>query len=315
MILVDSLSRQFGDFVAVNQVSFNIGKGEIVGLLGHNGAGKTTIMKMLTGYLEPDSGVISIDNKDISQQAEAVKTMIGYLPENLPMYPEMLVADYLEYVAGLRGLSGQKRWQAVLDAIEQTELQDKAIQPIATLSRGYKQRVGVAQAILHNPAVLILDEPTNGLDPTQTLHMRRLIKRYSEHATIILSTHIMQEVEAVCDRVIILGNGCLLVDEQLADFARDNALLLQTDATVDVIKPLLDSLADISDVALKEQQGDSHTCLIKLVEDADPDQSAATITKTVVGAGHRLFAIYPHKRDLEKLFREVNSGKGMTDVV
>jgi ABC-2 type transport system ATP-binding protein len=315
MILVDSLSRQFGDFVAVNQVSFKIGKGEIVGLLGHNGAGKTTIMKMLTGYLEPDNGVISMGGKDITQQAEAVKAMIGYLPENLPMYPEMLVADYLEYVAGLRGLRGQQKWQAVLEAIEQTELQAKSIQPISTLSRGYKQRVGVAQAILHKPTVLILDEPTNGLDPTQTMHMRHLIKRYSEHATIILSTHIMQEVEAVCDRVIILGNGQLLVDEQLSDFARDNTLLLHTDTNVDIIKTLLDGLEDISNISLKEQQDDSYTYLLKLAEDADPGQTASTITQAVVNAGHQLFAIYPHKRDLEMLFREVNTSKEITDVV
>ncbi len=314
MILVDSLSRCYGDFTAVDQVSFEIGKGEIVGLLGHNGAGKTTIMKMLTGYLEPDAGVISIDGLDIRKQAEQVKSRIGYLPENLPLYPEMLVTSYLEYVAGLRGLHGATRWQAVREAIDKTDLQDKSLQPISTLSRGYRQRVGVAQAILHNPRVLILDEPTNGLDPTQTMHMRKLIRDSAKHATVILSTHIMQEVDAVCDRVIILRNGRLAVDESLSTKGQGKVIMLETDAELEALKTVVDDPSEIKDIVQKEKHNDTYLYALQLAVHAEPRQAAAAVTQMLVDAGHSVHAIYPYKRDLESLFREVNAGEGYIDV-
>jgi len=172
MIKVERLTRRYGELVAVDDVSFDIDHGEVVGLLGHNGAGKTTIMKMLTGFLEPTSGSIKIDNYDIGVDTRAVQARIGYLPENCPVYPEMTVIDYLDYQASLHGLGEDKKSGAIARAIRRTSLQDKAAQPIHTLSRGYRQRVGVAQAILHQPDIVILDEPTNGLDPTQILHMR-----------------------------------------------------------------------------------------------------------------------------------------------
>jgi ABC-2 type transport system ATP-binding protein len=314
MILVDSLSRCYGDFTAVDQVSFEIGKGEIVGLLGHNGAGKTTIMKMLTGFLEPDDGVIRIDGLDIREQAQQVKSRIGYLPENLPLYPEMLVASYLDYVAGLRGLKGAGRWQSVRDAIDKTDLQDKALQPIATLSRGYRQRVGVAQAILHRPKVLILDEPTNGLDPTQTMHMRTLIRQCTEHATVILSTHIMQEVDAICDRVMILRNGRLAVDESLSTLGQGKTLILETDVATGILREVIDDPSEIVGIELKEKQGDDYVHALQLAEHANLRHAAAAVTHMLVDAGHSVHAIYPYKRDLESLFREVNAGKEYVDV-
>ena len=230
MIKAEQLTRRYGDFLAVDRVDFTIDQGEIVGLLGHNGAGKTTIMKMLTGYLEPSSGRVLVDGVDVAEQPKVVQRSLGYLSESLPLYPEMTVVDYLEYAAELRGVAPNDQATAVREAIEATELEVKAFDAIHTLSRGYRQRVGVAQAILHKPRFLVLDEPTNGLDPSQTQHMRELIRRLAANATIVLSTHIMQEVNAVCDRAMILRNGRLVLDESLAELKRSERLLVGTDA-------------------------------------------------------------------------------------
>ena len=192
MIQVENLTRRYGDFTAVDDVSFSIGRGEIVGLLGHNGAGKTTIMKMLTGFLEPTAGTITIDGLAIGRDTTAIQSRIGYLPENCPVWPEMTVIDYLDYQANLHGLPEGQRKAAIAKAIRRTALKEKATSPIQTLSRGYRQRVGVAQAILHDPDIVILDEPTNGLDPTQIRHMRDLIRELAQTATVIVSTHILQ---------------------------------------------------------------------------------------------------------------------------
>src|SRR5690606_1255918 len=175
MIRVEHLTRRYGDFTAVDDVSFTIGRGEVVGLLGHNGAGKTTIMKMITGFLEPTAGAIRIDDLEVGRDTAAIQARIGYLPENCPVWPEMTVIDYLDYQAALHGVPQARRPAAIARAIRRTALKEKAAAPIQTLSRGYRQRVGVAQAILHEPDIVILDEPTNGLDPTQIRHMRELI--------------------------------------------------------------------------------------------------------------------------------------------
>ena len=212
MIDAEELTRRYGETLAVDSVSFSIGGGEIVGLLGHNGAGKTTIMKMLTGYLEPSAGRVSVDGYDVGEAPEAVQQRLGYLPENCPVYPEMTVVEYLDYVAGLRHVAD--RASALKEVLAATDLEARAFDLIGTLSRGFQQRVGVAQAIVHKPQLLILDEPTNGLDPSQTQQMRDLIRALAQNATVILSTHIMQEVDAVCDRVLILRAGKLALDER-----------------------------------------------------------------------------------------------------
>ena len=214
MIEVRELSRSYGGLQAVSGVSFDIDHGEIVGLLGHNGAGKTTIMKMLTGYLEPSSGSIRIDGLDLAEQRRAVQRRVGYLPENCPLYPEQTVLDALEYQAVLHGIPNSERPAAIRQAVGRTALQAKAGALVATLSRGYRQRLGVAQAILHGPKILILDEPTNGLDPTQIQHMRGLIQELARDATVIVSTHVLQEVEAVCSRVLIMSGGRLALDSE-----------------------------------------------------------------------------------------------------
>ncbi|MCI5158128.1 MAG: ABC transporter ATP-binding protein, partial [Candidatus Electrothrix sp. AUS1_2] len=215
MIKVEHLTRKYGDFTAVDDVSFEIGQGEIVGLLGHNGAGKTTIMKMITGYLEPTEGNITIDGLDVGRDRREIQKKIGYLPENCPVYPEMTVLDYLEYSAALHGVKEQDRPTLIREAVARTALEAKASKQLSTLSRGYRQRTGVAQAILHKPDILILDEPTNGLDPTQIQHMRTLIRELAETSTVIISTHILQEVQAICDRVIIIKDGSVALDARV----------------------------------------------------------------------------------------------------
>ncbi len=296
MIEAEGLTRRYGDFCAVSDVSFAIEQGEIVGLLGHNGAGKTTIMKMLTGYLEPSSGSVRVDGVAVEQQPLEVQKRLGYLPENLPLYPELSVVDYLSYTAELRGVQPRT---AVANAIAATELEEKALAPIATLSRGFKQRVGVAQAILHTPRFLILDEPTNGLDPSQTQHMRELIQKLATTATVILSTHIMQEVDAICDRAIILRGGELVLDERLADLQASNRYRVRTAPG----QNLADLLAADSSVSqtLDEGQG-SWTVTVSGALDAATDSLARHVT----GAGWPLHELGVVKRDLESVFREVN---------
>ena len=230
MILADNLVRRYGDVTAVDGVSFSIDTGQVVGLLGHNGSGKTTIMKMLTGFLEPTEGHIEIDGLSMNRDARAIQAGIGYLPENCPIWPDMSVVDYLDYQGCLHGVSEVQRGAAILKAIERTGLTDRATQSIRALSRGYRQRVGVAQAILHQPKIVILDEPTNGLDPTQILQMRELICDLAMQSTVLISTHVLQEVQAVCERVLILRNGQLALDALISELDKGGRLLLSVNA-------------------------------------------------------------------------------------
>jgi ABC-2 type transport system ATP-binding protein len=310
MIEIQGLSRSYGDLRAVDDVSFDIGRGEVVGLLGHNGAGKTTIMKMLTGFLEPDAGEIRVDGLDIATQRRAVQGRIGYLPENCPLYPEMTVIDYLDHQAALHGVGPDDRPAAIRGALERTELTAKATATIATLSRGYRQRVGVAQAILHGPAVLILDEPTNGLDPSQIQHMRDLIRDLAESATLIISTHILQEVEAVCDRVLILRAGRLALDQRLTDLREGGRLLLTLDRPPADVGPLLADLAGVDTWQTLDSQGGQQRYAL---DTADATLIAPAVARAVADAGWPLFALHPEGRDLEALFREVNRGPAATE--
>jgi ABC-2 type transport system ATP-binding protein len=272
MIKVDNLTRAYGGFLAVDQVSFEIGQGEIVGLLGHNGAGKTTIMKMLTAYLEPTSGTVEIDGLPIGSHRREVLSEIGYLPENCPIYPEMTVIDHLDYAAALHGVAEEKRAGLVAAAIAKTDLTPKAVQSIATLSRGYRQRVGVAQAILHEPRILILDEPTNGLDPTQIQHMRDLITSLAVQATVIISTHILQEVQAICDRVIIISNGRKILDSRLDALQADSRLLLLTDAAPAKVGAVLGSLEGVHHFTEVENKKEEPGYCYAVSLDADGDR-------------------------------------------
>lgn len=301
MIQVDHLTRRYGDFTAVDDVSFHIRRGEIVGLLGHNGAGKTTIMKMLTGYLEPTAGSIRIDGLEIGRDTRAIQARIGYLPENCPVWPEMTVIDYLDYQASLHGVPAEKRTAAVARAIRLTALKDKATAPIQTLSRGYRQRVGVAQALLHEPAIVILDEPTNGLDPTQIQQMRGLIRELARSATVIVSTHILQEVQAICERVLILRAGRLVVDAHLDELQRGQRLLVSVDGEAG------DVLARVAGVNGVEERTTA-AGRRQYVLDADAE-TAPAVAAALHAAGFQLFALQPERRDLETVFAEVNAAR------
>jgi len=308
MIEVQSLTRYYGKTAAVQDVSFKISNHEIVGLLGHNGAGKSTIMRMLSGYLEPSAGSIVIDGIDLAKDARAVQQHLGYLPENLPVYPEMMVADYLDYVATLKGIPSTERMGEVREVLLATDLAERALDPINILSRGFRQRVGVAQAILGQPRLLILDEPTNGLDPNQTEHMRKLIRRLARSTTIILSTHIMQEVDAVCDRVLMLRNGQLALDQGLAEMHDSKTLLLRTCSAVQSLEAHLQRLPQVQ--AVEDSLGDDGLMHydIHLHPNVDTDTAANNIAQCVVSAGAKLYQLQVLSRDLDSIFREVYAG-------
>lgn len=214
MVEVDNLKKTYGNLQAVKGVSFKINKGDVLGFLGPNGAGKSTTMKMITGYLTPTSGSARVQGFDVRTHPLEVKKRIGYLPESSAAYPEMTVIEFLNYVAEARGITKKdERHDRLANVIVKCHLQKVQGQAIETLSKGYRQRVGLAQAILHNPPILILDEPTDGLDPNQKHEVRKLIKEMAENKAIILSTHILEEVEAICTRLIIVNEGQVIVDE------------------------------------------------------------------------------------------------------
>lgn len=207
MIEVSHLTKRYARHTAVSDISFEVQRGEIVGFLGPNGAGKTTTLRMLTGYLPPTSGTAKIAGKDIFRESLAARSKIGYMPENVPLYDDMRVKEYLKFRAQLKGLSGSHGRTRVSDVIETCGLKSVRRKMIKTLSKGYRQRVGLADALVHDPELLILDEPTNGLDPNQIRHIRGLIKRLAETHTVLISTHILHEVEMICNRVIIIDGG------------------------------------------------------------------------------------------------------------
>jgi len=213
-IEVKGLTKLYGEQKAVNDISFNAASGEIVGFLGPNGAGKSTTMKIITGYLIADAGEVRVCGIDVKAQPLETKKKIGYLPESNPLYYEMYVREYLDFVAGVHGISNKK--QKIEEVISTVGLTPESKKKIGQLSKGYKQRVGLAAALIHNPDVLILDEPTTGLDPNQIIEIREVIKKLGQHKTILFSSHILQEVEAICDRVVIINKGKLVADDTLA---------------------------------------------------------------------------------------------------
>lgn len=213
MIHVDNLTKYYGDFCAVKGVSFSVGQGEILGLLGPNGAGKSTTYRILTGYLRPTSGTIRVQDYDIWQDSQKIKSMIGYLPESAPLYRDMLVHDYLHYVADVRGVPAQEKTEHILHLVGLCRLDRVMHKSIDELSKGYRQRVGIAHALMGDPPILVLDEPTSGLDPNQIVETRDIIRSIGKKKTIIFSTHILSEAEATCDRVVIISGGQKVADE------------------------------------------------------------------------------------------------------
>ena len=255
MINVSDLTKSYGAVQALRGVSFSIAQGEIIGLLGPNGAGKTTIMKILTGYLQPSGGSVQVAGMNVVDYALEVQKHIGYLPENAPLYPELSVQAYLQMIADLREIGTEEQLACLSEAIRATGLEDHLTRPIGHLSKGFRQRVGLAQAILHNPQILILDEPTIGLDPTQIVEIRLLIRRLSQQSTILLSTHILSEVEALCDRVIILLNGEVKADARLEDLSSTSNVILQLASDTKDVPPELTRLPGVSTVTSSSKGG------------------------------------------------------------
>lgn len=249
-IEVNGVSKFFGELAAVNNLSFSVNKGEVIGFLGPNGSGKTTTMRMLTSFYTPDVGAINIDGLDTKDHDIATRERIGYLPENNPVYADLLVNEYLDFVADLRGLTKKGRREDIARTVEETGLQDVYSRPIGQLSKGYKQRVGLAQAIVHRPSILILDEPTEGLDPNQRLTIRDLIRSLGKERTVMLSTHVMQEVENTCERILLISRGRLVADSPVKELLRRAQGIRTVHIEVegnDVEKSLssLDGIADI----------------------------------------------------------------------
>jgi ABC-2 type transport system ATP-binding protein len=239
MVRVDRLTKQYGSIKAIDKISFEVGRGEIVGLLGPNGAGKTTTMRVLTSFLPPTSGRAVLAGHDVQDEPLQVRRRVGYLPENVPLYNEMRVIEYLRYRARLKDVPSARRRHAISEVISRCRLGEVEHRIIGHLSRGYRQRVGLAEAMVHDPDILILDEPTSGLDPIQILEVRELIRELGDRHTILLSTHIMPEVEAVCERVIIISGGRIALDDQLEHVRQDKATFVEARGPVEPIRSVL----------------------------------------------------------------------------
>lgn len=261
MIELVDVTKSYGPIEALRGVSFHVAPHEVVGLLGPNGAGKSTTIRILTGYLQPDSGTVMVDGLDVLTRTREVQARIGYLPENAPLYTDLSVQAYLQMMADLREIPEADRAACLSEAIYATGLTEHLTRPIGQLSKGYRQRVGLAQAILHRPQLLILDEPTLGLDPTQIVEIRNLIRRLASHSTILFSSHILSEVEAVCDRVIIIMNGQVKADARLADLAATgNVILVLQSPTEGINEALrrLEGVLAVEAVQAKSGRGNGH---------------------------------------------------------
>nr|MBP7323072.1 ATP-binding cassette domain-containing protein [Deltaproteobacteria bacterium] len=263
MIEVQNLIKRYGQTVAVNNISFSVDKGEIVGLLGPNGAGKTTTMRILTCYLPADGGIVKVADKDVAEQALQVRQQIGYLPENNPIYEDMSVVDYLRFIARIRHLARQKINGAIKETAEVCGLGAVIGRRIGELSKGFRQRVGLAQSIIHDPPILILDEPTVGLDPNQIIEIRELIKRLGTEKTVILSSHILPEVAATCKRIIIMNQGRIAgsgTPEEMAARARGGGVItMVVQGPAEDVRDKIQSLSTVKKVAVAGSEGNGKT--------------------------------------------------------
>lgn len=301
-ILIEGLTKAYGPQKAVDNISFEVRTGEIVGFLGPNGAGKTTTMKMITQFISPDSGQITIGGKSIAHHN--LRGSIGYLPENNPLYEDMPVMDYLEFCGQLQGISKDMLQQRVREMVVMCGLNEEKHKKIGELSKGYRQRVGLAQAMIHDPAILILDEPTTGLDPNQRVEIRELIKRLGMHKSVILSTHILPEVEATCDRILIINKGQIVANgtpETLrAQASGKSVLLLDIEgAPRSQVEQALRTMPGISGIGLSAD----HRLLE--VECTDQRQTAIAIYKMCVSKDWSLLQMSPVETRLEDIFRNV----------
>jgi len=301
-IITHNITKYYGEQLVLDHVNINIGKGEIVGLLGPNGAGKSTLMKILTGYIPPTSGSAIISGNDVMLKPDAVKKIVGYLPEHNPLYLEMYIKEYLEFIAGIHKL-GNKSRQRIREIIEITGLSPEQNKKIGLLSKGYRQRVGLAQALIHDPEILILDEPTSGLDPNQLIEIRDVIKGIGKEKTVILSTHIMQEVEAVCNRAIIINQGKIVADgptDGLSEMKSKDVVSVEFETPVS--EKLLLGIAGVGRVIKVSER--SWKLEAKPGVDIRPG-----INKFAVDNNLTLLSLHRQEYSLEQVFHEL-TGKG-----
>ena len=300
MIEVSHLSKSYGSRPAVQDLSFTVPDGQIYGLLGPNGAGKSTIMNILTGYLAPTEGEVKVAGFRLPEQAQQAKACVGYLPEQPPLYPEMTVQEYLDFVAELKGVKRAQRKQQVLAAARRTGLEEVLLRVIRSLSKGYRQRVGIAQALLGSPQLIILDEPTVGLDPAQVIEIRNLIRELGKAHTVILSSHILSEVQAVCQQVLILSKGRLVAvgsPEELGETLNPGSATAQGET--DTVLAAVRSVPGICRVAL-ESAADGQVTFTAESEDA-ADRRAA-VSRALTEAGCTVLALAAENRSLEEVF-------------
>jgi len=312
MIKVEGVSKRYPGHTAVDNISFEVEKGQVVGFLGPNGAGKTTTMRILTCFMPPSSGTASVAGFDVMDQSMEVKKRIGYLPETPPLYPEMEVAEYLTFVGKLKGMGGNSLRKRVDEVSEKCNVADVRHKLVSKLSKGYKQRVGLAQAIIHNPEVLILDEPTSGLDPKQILETRDLIKGLAGEHTIILSTHILPEVEQICERVVIISRGKLVATdsmENLTNRMRGSeviGLTVEGQSESGIVQEKLERVAGVSRVILKLAQDSS--CAFE-IESLQGRNIRADLARAVVEAGWNLTELRPVSMSLEEVFLQLTASE------
>ncbi len=261
MIEIENLTKFYGELCALDQISFQVKKGEVLGLLGPNGAGKTTTMRILTCYLNPTNGTIKVKDFDISRDSQQIKSLMGYLPENAPLYTDMLVYDYLDYTADIRQLDLKNKSSRIKYLADICAIKEVMHQPVGELSRGYKQRVGLAQAMMGNPEILVMDEPTSGLDPNQIVEIREIIKEIGKEKTVILSTHILSEAEATCDRVVIINKGKIVADSRIEELKKSigkesNVMVSLKNARFDQAEKILSGIPGITKISRQPSQKD-----------------------------------------------------------
>jgi ABC-2 type transport system ATP-binding protein len=305
MITVEGVTKRYGDVLAVDDLTFEVQRGEVVGFLGPNGAGKSTTMKMITGTLQPDSGLVCFDGASIADDLPAAKRRVGYLPEANPLYDELLVAEYLEYVAELRGLSSDETRVGVSDAVDETDIADVFYRPIGECSKGYRQRIGLAAAILHKPEVLILDEPTEGLDPNQRVEIRKLVNSLGRERTVLLSTHVMQEVEATCSRLVILRRGRLAAEGGVQELIsnRSGGVRYVIEA---VGEGVADALARLPGVAAHHAEELEGRMRVRL-DVGDGPELRPEIFAMARDRGWTLWELHREQASLEQLFRSLTA--------
>jgi len=316
LIDAKNLKKSFGEFTAVDNIDLNVQRGEVVGFLGPNGAGKSTTMKMLTGFLEPDSGDILINNIDLKSEPLKAKEFIGYLPEGAPSYSDMEVSEFLSFIGKMRGINNNQLLNARLDEMaNQINLKEVWNKPIETLSKGFKRRVGIAQALIHDPDILILDEPTDGLDPNQKHEMRNLIKTISSNKAIVISTHILEEVEAVCSRVIIIANGKLLANETPESLGnnlmQNNILSITTTSKINnaTLKNIKSTL-NYSNIKIEPKSKTSSKILINGKDKTiDLNKIVTQLKKHKISVTEAVLL----KPNLDEIFRKITQDKKIID--